>query len=82
MIQPVKTHGQLAIGRATGLDATVGASSGFLGNLPFLKPGRGRLKLPAPSSSSEPGRSSGCCSASLPVAPLRMAVTPPLLTSA
>src|SRR5512135_2268363 len=62
---------------ATALDGTVGASSGILGNLPFLKPGRGRLMLPAPSASAEPGRISGCWRPSTPSPTERILVVPP-----
>lgn len=67
---------------ATVLEVTTGASSGFLGNLPFLHPGRGRLtSMPAPSAAGEPGRSSGCWSPSTPTGPLRIEVVPVLGTS-
>ena len=67
---------------ATGLGDTVGASSGFFGNLPFLKPGRGRLTAMSPSSSSSKrGRSSGFWMAPLPVPVSRIEVVPALGTS-
>src|SRR5262249_38483792 len=76
--RPLKLRLSVGFVVARRLDATTGASRGFFGNLPFLNPGRGRLKLPAPSSSSTPGENSGAWMASAPGAAGRMLVVPPL----
>ncbi len=76
--RPALVQSSSGLEPATAADGTVGASSGFFGNLPFLNPGRGRLKLPAPSASALPCRISGCWKASTPVDPARIVVVPPL----
>jgi hypothetical protein len=61
---------------ATALDATVGASSGFFGNWPFLNAGCGRLNSPASPWCGRRGRSSGCASSPDPGGSGRILVVP------
>src|SRR3954470_17827362 len=61
----------------TALDATVAASRGFLGNFPFLKPGRGRLTTdPSEPSIMAVSNSNGSTPLSVPAADVWPFVVP------